>query len=45
MTGGPAAATASVGGMSIPPEVQRILQEGMQSILEKSGSEGAAQFE
>jgi hypothetical protein len=45
MDGAPAAATAPLGGMSIPPEVQRILQEGMQSILEKSGSEGAAQFE
>ena len=45
ITSGSAAAAAPVGGMVIPPEVQRILQEGMQSILERSGSEGVAQFE
>jgi hypothetical protein len=31
--------------ISIPPEIQRILQDGMQSILERSVKEGPAQFE
>jgi hypothetical protein len=31
--------------ISIPPEIQRILQDGMQSILERSVKDGPAQFE
>jgi hypothetical protein len=45
MTSGPVPATVPVGGMSIPPEVQRILQQGMQSILERGANDGQAQFE